>query len=205
MKRAFLALAFLVAAGPVHAQTQLQNMRWEAPEPVFYPQDSSLSLAIADQTHFGFARVWVALGVNDATGEQVSSTQAAIQGDGLGGLLLIKDGLERARFGETTAQARLKAFQYWRDRHVAPSRAGLFPYQGLSLRWIAFPHYDAAGRSNQCASFVTSGKDARFELAGYWCVDGGRPFTEAEVQSLVGAIGYKDMLTPRPIAVPPGK
>lgn len=184
---------------------QAQRINWDPPLAVLAPEDVSLSLALAGETHFGFSRAWVSAGRSTPEGAEASSTQVAIERDRLLGFLVMRDGLGKIGFEETTAQARLKNFTYWRDRSVTPRRAGLFTQGAINVRWILFPHTDAAGAAHECAAFVGNGAAAKIELAGYWCVAGGRPATEAELQGFFAAVGYKNILSPTPMATPPGR
>jgi hypothetical protein len=188
---------------------QAQRINWDQPLAVLAPEDVSLSLALGGETHFGFSRAWVSAGRSTPEGSEVSSTQVAIERERLQGFLVVRDGLGKIGFEETTAQARLKNFAYWRDRNLTPRRAGLFVHgvgQGaINVRWILFPHTDAAGAAHECAAFVGNGAAAKIEMAGYWCVNGARPATEAELQGFFAAIGYKDILAPKPMGTPPGR
>lgn len=182
-----------------------QQITWAPPLAVIAPEDVSLSLRIGGDTHYGFSRAWVMMGRTEQGGTEVSTTQAAVQRDRMVGFLAVLDGLGRANFDDTTATSKLKSFPYWRDQFVAPRRAGLFMQGETVVRWIGFPHSDRAGVTHECAGFVGNGKAIKIEISGYWCVTGGKPTTEAEVQGVVGAIGYKNLLIPTPIAVVPGR
>ena len=182
-----------------------QQITWAPPLAVMVPEDVSLSLRIGGDTPYGFTRAWVRVGRTEQGGMEVSTTQAAVQRDRVVGFLAVLDGLGLAKFDDTTVYSKVKSFPYWRDQFVAPRRAGLFMQGETAVRWIAFPHSNAAGVTHECAGFVGNGKAIKIEISGYWCVTGGKPTTEAEVQGFVGAIGYKNLLHPTPMAVAPGR
>jgi hypothetical protein len=165
------------------------------------PRDTAMSLHIGGDTAYAVDSAWVRAGRTTDGLRDLSSTRFFLLDDGLFGVLQVLDGLERTWFNSVRPTDYLKdSVAYWKSIDVRPLAEGSFYLRNANLRWIAYTHTDDAQRQYACAAISANGRPAQFSLVGFWCAEGARQMTEADVQSLVDAIGYKNILFPRPMA-----
>lgn len=200
MKLIFSAILLLICSPAVAQITD-----WNPQKELADPKDSSITINIAGNPHYGFEKGWVSSGKKSDGFVDATATEIYFRKDGYWGRLVVSEFLGRGSFDETTATKAVKRFAYWRDRIVDPSNNGSFEFRGATLRWIAFPHKTPQGKDAQCGALMSSGRGSKLALRAYWCMEGGRPMTEADVSAFVRAVGYKDHFSPQPMGAPPGR
>ncbi len=200
--KSFLLAAMIALPLAVEAQTVTV---WNKFEPLPDAKDSALVLQVGSDRKFGFTRAWSATGVGPNRMEPLTAEIVVFSKDGVFGEIWIHGGGGSPGFGETTASQRVGSLSFWKDKSVEPSANGSFLFQNAVLRWISFPYKAANGAAFECAGYVSAARGSPFDLSGYWCAAGSKTVPEAEVVSFVSAIGYKDLLTARPLEKPPGK
>ncbi len=201
MLKHLLVLASLL----IPAVGAAQVTDWAPPREIADPRDSSVTLTIAGDPYYGFKKAWVKSGTTLEAMRELSSTEIQFEKREYWGRVAIYDGLDRTTFVENTAIRDVKLYVYWRDRIIDPVANGSFIFYGSNLRWIAFKGATPKGIPAECASFVAAGRGAKFLARAYWCMAGGRPMTEADVQGFAYAIGYKDLFSPSGLSSPPGR
>ncbi len=200
MKFLFTACLLLVGS-PAFAQVT----DWGPLKKLADPKDSSVTINIGGDPHFGFYEGYVSSGKTSDGFTDITSTVIDFRKDGYWGRFSVSENLRSGSFSENSALKDVKRYPYWKDRIVDPSNNGSFDFQGATFRWIAFPHKTPQNKDAQCGSLVSGGRGSKVALRGYWCVEGGRPTTAADVSAFVRAVGYKNYFSPKPMAAPPGR
>jgi hypothetical protein len=191
---------FILFCPPAWSQSN-----WGSWTEVVEPKDVSLTINISGDPYYGYDKAWIQRGLLVESNADMSATQVSFNKEGFRGRVILADGLGRIWFSERTASQSTKDFAYWKNKEIEVKNNGSFTMYGSTLRWIAFNHTRSGEAENSCAGFTASGRGARLAVRGYWCTVGGRPMTEADVRGFANSIGYKDLLSPQPLAKPPGR
>jgi hypothetical protein len=123
-----LILGFTATSGSA------QTTDWAPLKQIADPRDSSVTITIAGNPHFGFKTVWVSSGITSDGRRDLSRTRVVFSQGGYFGMLIVADGLGGSYFYDITASSALKQMPYWKDREIDVETNGTFPFYGMTMR-----------------------------------------------------------------------
>ena len=107
---------------------------WGPPRKLADPKDSSVTINVAGDPHFGFYEGFVLGGKSPNGFVDLTATVIYFRKGEYWGRFSVNENTQGYGFPETTAIKDIKQFPYWRNKIVDPSSNGVFQFNKVVVR-----------------------------------------------------------------------